>query len=111
VGGVVGSRARHLADRNVATAGISLFSILSVRSLGHDVAAALLLQNRSGTFISSALSLEPGGICMISSFSQIALSRPKLSAMQMANRMASQMAKQTSNHMANASLLDARSAL
>jgi hypothetical protein len=44
---------------------------------------------------------------MISSFSQIALSRPKLSAMQMASQKANQM----SNHMANASLLDARLAL
>jgi hypothetical protein len=36
-----------------------------------------ILQNAPDAFISSALSLEPGRICMISIYSQIAPSRPK----------------------------------
>jgi hypothetical protein len=55
------------------------------------VAKSEMLQNPRRTFISGASSLEPGRICMISSFSQIALPRPK--------------------PMPSASLLDARLAL
>jgi hypothetical protein len=36
-----------------------------------------LLQNRQDAFISTALSLEPGRICMIMSYLQIAPARPK----------------------------------
>jgi hypothetical protein len=41
-----------------------------------DPAAAILQKDRDA-FISSASSLEPGRICMISMYSQIAPSRPK----------------------------------
>jgi len=37
-----------------------------------------MLQNAGDAFISSPSSLEPGGICMISSFSQIARPHPML---------------------------------
>jgi hypothetical protein len=36
-----------------------------------------ILQNARDAFISSGSSLEPGRICMISMYSQIALSRPQ----------------------------------
>jgi hypothetical protein len=36
-----------------------------------------ILQNAPDAFISSALPLKPGRICMISMYSQIAPSRPK----------------------------------
>ncbi len=46
---------------------------VSLRDLG-----AGILPNTRDAFIRNGLSLEPGRICMISSFSQIAPSRPKL---------------------------------
>jgi hypothetical protein len=42
----------------------------------HDFGAGML-QNARDAFISSGSSLEPGRICMISMYSQIAPSRPK----------------------------------
>ena len=45
---------------------------VSLRDFG-----AGMLQNARDAFISSGLSLEPGRICMISMYSQIATSRPK----------------------------------
>jgi hypothetical protein len=47
----------------------------------HDSTHALqplaILQNLPDAFINGASSLEPGRICMITSYSQIASSRPK----------------------------------
>jgi len=43
-----------------------------------SLSATKLLQNVTDAFITGASSLEPGRICMITSYSQIASSRPKL---------------------------------
>jgi hypothetical protein len=48
------------------------------RAVGHrHMSATAILQNLPDAFISIASSLEPGRICMITTYSQIASSRPK----------------------------------
>jgi hypothetical protein len=71
VGAAYRTCAGDLAVWDVAAAGIFVFSVLTA------LFVARILQNARDAFISGTSSLEPGRICMISSYSQIAPSRPK----------------------------------